>query len=204
MGKAVQPPAGVPFAKKDKSMSQFKICAMSGSLRKNSFNTAALRAAQELAPAGVTVEIADLSDIPLYDEDLRHEGSFPEPVMRLRAQIAAADGILFASPEYNYSVTGVLKNAIDWASRPANQPFDGKAYAILGAAGGILGTSRGQWHLRQIMVGCNAWGVNNPQVYIGGAAQKFDAEGRFTDEPGRVLIGQLLEALVKLGTKLKA
>ena len=82
-------------------MSHFKICALSGSLRKNSFNTAALRAAQELAPAGVTIEIADLSDIPLYDEDLRHEGSFPAPVMRLRAQIAAADGILFASPEYN-------------------------------------------------------------------------------------------------------
>ena len=185
-------------------MSQFKICAMSGSLRKNSFNTAALRAAQELAPAGVTIEIADLSDIPLYDEDLRHEGSFPDSVKRLRGQIAAADGILFASPEYNYSVSGVLKNAIDWASRAPAQPFDGKAYAILGAASGILGTSRGQWHLRQIMVGCNAYGVNNPQVYIGGAGQKFDAEGRFTDEPGRVLIGQLLEALVKLGTKLKS
>ena len=185
-------------------MTQFKICAMSGSLRKNSFNTSALRAAQELAPAGVSIEIADLSDIPLYDEDLRHEGSFPDTVMRLRAQIAAADAVLFASPEYNYSVSGVLKNAIDWASRAPSQPFDGKAYAILGAAGGVLGTSRGQWHLRQIMVGCNAYGVNNPQVYIGGAAQKFDATGRFTDEAGRVLIGQLIEALVKLGTKLKS
>jgi chromate reductase len=98
----------------------------------------------------------------------------------------------------------VLKNAIDWASRAPTQPFDGKAYASRGAAGGSLGTSRGQWHLRQIMVGCNAYGVNNPQVYIGGSAQKFDASGRFTDEPGRVLIGQLLEALVKLGTKLKS
>ena len=185
-------------------MTQFKICAMSGSLRKNSFNTSALRAAQELAPAGVSIEIADLSDIPLEDEDLRHEGSFPDTVMRLRAQIAAADAVLFASPEYNYSVSGVLKNAIDWASRAPSQPFDGKAYAILGAAGGVLGTSRGQWHLRQIMVGCNAYGVNNPQVYIGGAAQKFDATGRFTDEAGRVLIGQLIEALVKLGTKLKS
>ena len=185
-------------------MSQFKICALSGSLRKTSYNTAALRAAQELAPAGVSIEIADLSDIPLYDEDLRHEGSFPAPVMRLRAQIAAADAVLFASPEYNYSLSGVLKNAIDWASRPANQPFDGKAYAILGASGGVLGTSRGQWHLRQIMVGANAYGVNNPQVYIGNSAQKFDAVGRFTDEPGRVLITQLIEALVKLGTKLKA
>ncbi len=185
-------------------MSHFKIVALSGSLRKSSFNTAALRAAQELAPAGVAVEIADIADIPLYDEDLRHEGSFPDTVMRLRGQIAAADAVLFASPEYNYSVSGVLKNAIDWASRGPNQPFDGKAYAILGAAGGILGTSRGQWHLRQIMVGCNAYGVNNPQVYIGGAGQKFDASGRFTDEAGRVLIGQLLEALVKLGTKLKS
>ena len=181
----------------------FKIVAISGSLRKASFNTAALRAAQELAPAGVSIEIADISDIPLYDEDLRHEGSFPDTVMRLRNQIAAADAVLFACPEYNYSVSGVLKNAIDWASRAPSQPFDGKAYAILGAAGGLLGTSRGQWHLRQIMVGCNAYGVNNPQVYIGGAAQKFDASGRFNDEAGRALIVQLLEALVKLGTKLK-
>ena len=185
-------------------MTQFKICAMSGSLRKDSFNTAALRAAQEVAPAGVSIEIAEIGDLPLYNEDLRHEGSFPDTVMRLRGQIAAADAILFASPEYNYSVTSVLKNAVDWASRGPNQPFDGKAFAILGAAGGVLGTSRGQWHLRQMMVSCNGYGVNSPQVYIGGAAQKFDATGRFTDEAGRVLIGQLIEALVKLGTKLKS
>jgi chromate reductase len=185
-------------------MSQFKICALSGSLRKNSFNTAALRAAQEVAPAGVTIEIAEIGDLPLYDEDLRHEGSFPEPVKRLRAQLAAADGVLFACPEYNYSISGPLKNAIDWASRAPNQPFDWKPYAILGVATGLLGTARGQWHLRQVMVGINAYGVNNPQVYINNAAQKFDASGRFTDEAGRDLIRQLIEALVKLGHKLKS
>ena len=185
-------------------MSQFKICALSGSLRKNSYNTAALRAAQEIAPAGVTIEIADISDLPLYDEDLRHEGSFPEPVKRLRAQIAAADGVLFACPEYNYSVSGPLKNAIDWASRAPHQPFDYKPFAILGVATGLLGTARGQWHLRQIMVGVNAFGVNNPQVYINNAAQKFDASGRYTDEAGRELIRQLIESLVKLGHKLRS
>ena len=185
-------------------MSHFKILAMSGSLRKNSFNTAALHAAKELAPAGVSIDIADLSGLPLYDEDLRHNGSFPEPVQKLRDKIAAADAVLFACPEYNYSVSGVLKNAIDWASRAPAQPFDGKAFGILGVATGLLGTSRGQWHLRQIMVGVNAFGVNAPQVYINNAAQKFDASGKYTDEAGRDLVRQLIEAIVKLGTTLKA
>ena len=112
--------------------------------------------------------------------------------------------MLFATPEYNYSVSGPLKNAIDWASRAPNQPFDNKAFGIVGVATGLLGTSRGQWHLRQIMVGMNAYGVNNPQVYISNAAQKFDADMRYTDEPGRDLLRQHIEAIVKLGTKLKA
>jgi chromate reductase len=185
-------------------MADFRILGISGSLRKASFNTAALRAAQEVAPAGVTIEIAEIGDLPLYNEDLRVNGSFPAPVQRLREQIAAADALLFAVPEYNYSVTAAMKNAIDWASRAPNQPFDGKAYAMLGAANGLLGTVRGQMALRQIMVGINAFGVNNPQVLISGASQKFDAEGKFTDQPGRDLIRQLIEALVKLGTKLKA
>jgi chromate reductase len=185
-------------------MSQFKICAISGSLRKNSFNTAALRAAQELAPEGVTIEIAEIGDLPLYNEDLRIDGSFPEPAARLRRQIKEADAILFASPEYNYSVTGALKNAIDWASRAPSQPFDGKVYAILGAANGLFGTARGQPHLRTILVGLNAYGVNQPQVHISGASQKFDAQGKFTDQPGRDLIRQLLEALVKLANRMKA
>src|SRR4051794_14139281 len=182
----------------------FHILGISGSLRKGSFNTAALRAAQEVAPDGVTIEMADISDLPHYNEDVRVSGSFPPAAQRLRDQIAKADAVLFACPEYNYSVSGVLKNAIDWASRAPNQPFDGKAYAILGAANGLLGTARGQWHLRQIMVGVNAYGVNNPQVYISGAAQKFDADGKFTDQAGRDLIRQLIESLVKLGTKLKS
>ena len=180
----------------------FKICAISGSLRKGSFNTAALRAAQELAPAGTTIAIAPIDDLPLYNEDLRVGGSFPPAAERLREAIRAADALLFAAPEYNFSVSGVLKNAIDWASRPPNQPFDGKAYAILGASGGLVGTARGQYHLRQIMVGLNAFAVNVPQVFIAVAAQKFDAEGRFTDKGGRDLIAQLLVALVELARKL--
>lgn len=102
-------------------MSHFKILAISGSLRKGSYNTAALRAAQELAPAGVTVEIADISDIPMYNDDIRNVG-YPAEVQRLRAQIAAADALLFAIPEYNYAVSSPLKNAFDWVSRPPDQP----------------------------------------------------------------------------------
>jgi chromate reductase len=185
-------------------MSQFKICAFSGSLRQKSFNTALLHAAQQVAPAGVSIEIAEICDLPLYNEDLRVDGSFPATVQRVRDQIAKSDALLFASPEYNYSMSGPLKNAIDWVSRGPNQPCDGKAFAVIGVATGLLGTARGQWHLRQSMVSLNGFGVNTPQIYINNAAQKFDAELRYTDEAGRDLLRQLLEALVKLGTKLKA
>jgi chromate reductase, NAD(P)H dehydrogenase (quinone) len=185
-------------------MGVFKICAMSGSLRKSSYNTAALRAAQEVAPEGVTIEIAQIDDLPFYNEDMRIDGSFPAPAQRLRKQIAEADALLFGCPEYNYGVSGVLKNAIDWASRAPNQPFDNKAYAIIGAATGVLGTARAQYQLRQSLIGVNAFCVNNPQIFIAGAAQKFDAEGKYIDEPGRVLIRQLIEALMKLAGKLKA
>src|SRR3954466_6152813 len=131
-----------------------KIVGMSGSLRKGSFNSAALRAAQRLAPAGATIEIAEIGDLPLYNDDVRAAG-YPPAAERLRAQLGAADAILFVTPEYNYSISGVLKNAIDWASRPPNQPFDGMPIAIMGASGGILGTARAQYHLRQMMVFLN-------------------------------------------------
>jgi chromate reductase len=182
----------------------FKICAISGSLRKGSFNTAALRAAQELAPPGTTIEIAPIGDLPLYNEDLRVGGSFPPPAERLREAIRAADAVLFASPEYNFSISGVLKNALDWASRPPDQPFNGKAYAIIGASSGLVGTARGQFQLRQTMVGVNAFTINVPQVLIASSAQKFDAEGKLTDKTARDLIAQLLVALVAFAGKLKS
>ena len=121
-----------------------RVLGVSGSLRRGSFNTAALRTAQELAPEGMTIEIADISEIPPYNDDVRQEQGYPPPVERLRAEIAAADALLFVTPEYNYSVPGVLKNAIDWASRPPNQPLDGKPVAIMGASPSLLGTARAQ------------------------------------------------------------
>lgn len=171
-----------------------KILGISGSLRQGSFNTAALRAAQELAPEGMTITLADIGDIPLYNDDVRQTG-YPSSVERLRGEIAAADAVLFATPEYNYSLSGVLKNAIDWASRPPNQPFDGKPVAIMGASPGTLGTARAQYHLRQSLVFLNCFPLNRPEVFIGQASQKFDAHGRLTDEPTREFIRKLLNAL---------
>ncbi|WP_158046692.1 NADPH-dependent FMN reductase [Skermanella pratensis] len=158
------------------------IVGISGSLRKGSLNSAALRAARDLAPPGVTVEIFDIAGIPLYNDDTRNENGYPAPVQALRDALKAADGILFATPEYNYSVPGVLKNAIDWASRPPEQPFDAKPIAIMGASPGVLGTVRAQTHLRQFFVYLNGLVLNRPEVMIGQANSKFDPEGRLTDQ----------------------
>src|SRR6476661_6484015 len=138
------------------------VLGISGSLRKASYNTAALRTAQALAPAGMTIETFDLSPLPLYNEDVKAVG-FPPVVQELRARIKAADALLFACPEYNYSMSGVLKNAIDWASRPPDQPFDDKPVAILGANPSALGTGRAQYHLRQMLIFLNALPVNRPE-----------------------------------------
>ncbi len=171
-----------------------KVLGISGSLRKGSYNTAALRAAMSLLPEGMTLEIADISGIPLYNEDVRQAG-FPPAVESFRREIAAADALLLATPEYNYSISGVLKNVIDWASRPPDQPFNGKPVAIMGAAAGMLGTARAQYHLRQCLVFLNMLPVNRPEVFIAQAPTKFDAEGRLTDPVARDLIAQLLRAL---------
>ncbi|MFO1055456.1 MAG: NADPH-dependent FMN reductase [Dongiaceae bacterium] len=171
------------------------VLGIAGSLRRGSYNAAALRAAAALAPDGVTVEIFDgLREIPPYDEDVKQQG-FPAPAEALRQRIAAADALLLVTPEYNYSVPGVLKNAIDWASRPPSQPFDRKPTAIMGASPGTFGTARGQHHLRQILVSVNALVVTRPEVMIGQAASRFDAEGNVTDEGTRKLIAELLAAL---------
>src|SRR5579862_3250708 len=175
-------------------MSDIKVLGICGSLRKGSFNMMALRVAQSLAPPGMKIDIADITAFPLYNEDVRAQG-FPPPVQTFRDQIAAADALLFVTPEYNYSMSGVLKNAIDWASRPPNQPFDGKPVAIMGASGGILGTARAQYHLRQTCVFLNMFPVNKPEVMIGQSASRFDAEGKLTDEATRGLVKQLLESL---------
>jgi chromate reductase, NAD(P)H dehydrogenase (quinone) len=172
-----------------------RILGIPGSLRKGSFNRAALRAAQELVPADTTLEIFDLDTIPPFSEDAERQP--PLRVLELKARIREADAILIATPEYNYSVPGVLKNAIDWASRPyGDNAWDGKPIAIMGASIGTTGTARAQYHLRQMLVFLNMHALNRPEVMISSAAQRFDDQGRLVDAVSRRLVGQLLEALV--------
>jgi chromate reductase len=172
------------------------VLAICGSLRAGSYNKAALRVAIEQKPPGMTVETADISQIPPYNEDVKVQG-FPPTVETLRRQIAAADALLFVTPEYNYSMPGVLKNAIDWASRPPDQPFAGKPIAILGAAAGMAGGARGQLHLRHSCVFLDMHPLNKPEVLIFQAQNKFDANGKLTDDVARGLIGDLMAALLR-------
>jgi chromate reductase len=174
--------------------SPLRVLGVSGSLRKGSFNTAALRAARELAPEGLVIEPFDIAPIPLYNEDVYQQG-FPPPVEDFRARIKAADALLICTPEYNYSVPGVLKNAIDWASRPPEQPFDGKPMAILSASPAFTGGARAQYHLRQVFVYLNPFIMNRPEVMISAAHTKFDSGGRLTDDKTREHVRELLTAL---------
>lgn len=180
-----------------------RILGICGSLRKDSFNHMALRAAGELLPEGATLETVGIGDLPHYDNDVFQAG-LPASVERFRAAIRDADAILIASPEYNHSVPGVLKNAMDWASRPPEQPFNGKPGAIMGATTGMTGTARMQAHLRQICACLNMHLVNKPEVMIPAAASKFDAEGRLTDEKTRDAIAGLMQSLVALTNRLRA
>src|SRR6266571_1199234 len=171
------------------------ILGICGSLRRGSYNMAALRTAIALKPAGMSVTVADISQMPLYNEDVRAQG-FPPTVETLRRQIAAADALLFVTPEYNYSMPGVLKNAIDWASRPPDQPFAGKPVAIIGAAAGMAGSARAQGDLRRSCVFLDMHPLNKPEVLIGQAQSKFDAEGNLLDEAAKGFIRDLMANLV--------
>jgi chromate reductase, NAD(P)H dehydrogenase (quinone) len=179
-----------------------KLVAFCGSLRKGSFNRMALQAFIERVPQGASVETIEIGDWPLYNADVQAQG-FPGPVQAAQQKILAADGIVFASPEYNYSVSGVLKNAIDWLSRMTPQPFAGKPMAVFGASGGPLGTARAQYHLRQMMVFLDGRFVNKPEVMIGAAQNKF-ADGKFTDEAGAKLLADLGAALALACRQAKA
>jgi chromate reductase len=180
-----------------------RFLAISGSLRKASYNSAALVALQKVAPSHLSIEIADVSAFPLYNDDVRLVG-YPAAVETLRAQITAADAVIFATPEYNFSVSGVLKNAIDWASRPPSQPFDGKPIAILGASLGPTGTARAQYDLRKMMVFLNAFPINKPEVMINFAKDKFNGDGELTDETTRGFLQQMLASLEAWTLKLRA
>ncbi len=178
------------------------VLGISGSLRKGSYNTALLRVAEKSLPEGMTFEHYDLSPIPLYNGDIEAAG-FPEAVQHFKSRIAAADALLIATPEYNYSLSGVLKNAIDWASRPVKtSPLNGKPLAIMGA-GARMGTSRAQYHLRQIAVFTNMFPLNKPEVMVQNAFQKFDANGNLLDEEIRKQVRELLEALQAWTLRLK-
>jgi chromate reductase len=166
-----------------------------GSLRSGSYNKALLRAAVNLLPEDVTLEIFDIDGIPLFNQDL--EANIPPKVKEFKSKIREASAILIATPEYNYSVPGVLKNAIDWASRPyGDNPFDGKPVAIISASIGMLGGARAQYHLRQMFVFLNMYPVNGPEVIVPFAQNKFDASGNLVDENTKKFLAQLLQNLV--------
>jgi len=172
-----------------------RILGIAGSLRRDSYNRATLRAAMELAPEGASIETFELNDIPAFNQD--DEQNPPAKVVELKQRIREVDAILFVTPEYNYSVPGVLKNAIDWASRPyGDSAWNGKPAAIMGASVGAIGTARAQYHLRQMMVFLNMFPVNQPEVMIGNASERFDAQGNLTDEAAKGFIRQLLQNLV--------
>jgi len=172
------------------------ILGIAGSLRRQSYNRSALRAAKQLAPEGVTVNIFEIDGIPGFSED--DEKNPPARVVELKKQIRASDALLIVTPEYNYSIPGVLKNAIDWASRPyGDSAWSGKPAAIMGASVGNIGTARAQYHLRQIFVFLNVFPVNQPEVMIGSAAERFDAQGNLTDEKTREHIRKLLQSLAE-------
>lgn len=178
------------------------ILGIAGSLRKGSYNKAALRAAVKLVPQGSTLEIFDLDGIPPFNED--HEKEFPPSAREFKAKVSAADAIVIATPEYNYSVPGVLKNAIDWASRPyGTSAWNAKPVGMMGASIGMFGTARAQYHLRQMFVFLNMFPLNQPEVMIANAAEKFDEQGNLKDPKTSEKIKELLEALVDWTRRLK-
>ena len=174
---------------------QFQIAAISGSLRKYSYNSGLLRAVVELAPTELEFNIQGISEIPPYSTDVQDRG-LPRAVQVLIDNVRHADAVLIATPEYNYSIPGVLKNAIDWISRAEDQPFDGKAIAIMGASRGRLGTARAQYHLRQVFVYLNGMVMNRPEVFVGAAHEKHDQYGNLVDALTREFIAEFLDSML--------
>ena len=162
-------------------MADLAILGLAGSLRRGSYNRALLRAAAGLAPEGMTIEMFDLADVPLYNGDVEAEGD-PDGVVRLKRAIAAADGVLMATPEYNHGVPAVMKNAVDWASRPPRAaPLGGKPVGIIGASPGITGSARGQSQLRQAFEFTDSYCMPQPELLVFKAHEKFDPDGRLID-----------------------
>lgn len=170
----------------------FRVLGICGSLRQKSFNMAALKTASGLMPAGLKLEITGIADLPLYNADVQDKG-LPAPVTRLQDEILAADALLFASPENNWSVPACLKNAIDWMSRIQPQPFQNKPAAVFSASGGPVGGARVQYDLRRILSGLGVVWLARPEVFIGNAASKF-ADGKLTDETTRKFLTEQMIA----------
>ena len=181
---------------------QIKILGIAGSLRKNSYNKGLLEAAKQLVPQGAVLTIFEkIGEFPLYNQD--NELNPPEVIKEFKQLIREYDAILFVSPEYNYSIPGVLKNAIDWASRPyGDSAWNDKPVAIMSATPTMLGGARMQYHLRQTFVWLNMHPVNTPEVIVTFAQEKFDKDGNLTDEHTKEKIKELLEALVTWTTRL--
>jgi len=180
----------------------FTVLGFAGSLRKHSFNKSILAAAAESLPENTTLEIFDLGGIPPFNQDLEKQP--PEKVREFKAKIRSADALLIATPEYNYSVPGVLKNAIDWGSRPyGDNAFDDKPVALMGASVGTIGTARAQYHLRQTFVFLNMHPLNSPEVMVTSAHEKVDKDGKVTDPKTREKIKELVERLVVWAGRLK-
>jgi chromate reductase, NAD(P)H dehydrogenase (quinone) len=180
----------------DTALNVITIC---GSLRKGSYNRMVMNLLPGWAPANLKIsEAPPFSEFPLYNADVQNSSGFPAPVQTLADAIRAADGVIFVSPEYNYSIPGGLKNAIDWVSRLPNQPFANKPVTIISAAAGILGGGRMQYDLRRCMIFLDALAMNKPEVFIGGAMQKFDEKtGQLKDEQAVGFIKQQLAAFAK-------
>jgi chromate reductase, NAD(P)H dehydrogenase (quinone) len=176
----------------------FNVVGFAGSLRHGSYNRALLRAATELAPSTLRIEIQELDEIPLYNGDIEAAGA-PSSVGQLRDAIRRADGLLIATPEYNHGVPGVLKNAIDWLSRlPRDSVLNGKVAAVMGASPGMTGTARGQSQLRQAFVFTNTYALLQPEILVGRAHEKFDADGRLVHQATRDVLATFLERLAEL------
>lgn len=180
-----------------------KVLGIAGSLRKGSYNRALLRAAAAVAPDGMTIEIAEISGIPPFDEDVEKKG-MPPAVAALRKKVSEADAILIATPEYNHSVPGVLKNAIDWLSRGDDQPLGGKPCAIMGVSTGMIGTARAQVHLRDLAVAVNMPVLAQPEILVAKAQERFDERPELADEATRKRVRALLEALAGWASQLAA
>jgi chromate reductase, NAD(P)H dehydrogenase (quinone) len=179
-----------------------RILGFAGSLRAGSFNRKLLDASRGLLPQGAELDIFDLRGIPLFNQD--QESDPPARVMEFKDSIRGSDALLIVTPEYNYSVPGVLKNAIDWASRPyGDNVFNEKPVAIMGASTGILGTARAQYHLRQVCVFLNTHPLNRPEVMVSRAHEKFTSEGELSDDTARALIRELLAGLADWAGKLR-